>query len=95
VSVNDVLIHYAVPALPLGGVGESGFGRRRGLEALDEMTRTRALLFDRAGLAREPWWFPYSDRGVSLLRAVLELRGRGGLAGLRGAVRALRGRRER
>ncbi|HSG48868.1 MAG TPA: aldehyde dehydrogenase family protein, partial [Longimicrobiales bacterium] len=56
VSVNDVLSHYSVPHLPVGGVGESGFGRRRGLEALDEMTRTRTLLVDRAGLRREPFW---------------------------------------
>jgi len=87
VSVNDVLCHYGVAGLPLGGVGDSGFGRRRGLDALDEMSRTRTLLSDRAGLRREPWWFPYTPRSSALVRSILELRGRGGVAG---AVRAVR-----
>ncbi len=88
-SINEVLCHYGVAALPLGGIGDSGFGRRRGLEALDEMSRTRTLLSDRAGLKREPWWFPYTPRSTALVRAILELRGRGGLGGAVGAVRRL------
>lgn len=82
VSVNDVLSHYSIPSLPMGGVGESGFGRRRGLEALDEMTRTRTLLVDRSGLKREPYWFPYSMASVRLWRALLSWRARGGLSGI-------------
>ncbi|GMV06057.1 MAG: aldehyde dehydrogenase [Gemmatimonadota bacterium] len=92
VSVNDVLSHYGVPSLPMGGVGESGFGRRRGVEALEEMTRTRTLLTDRTGMRRELWWFPYSPSSDRLMKAVLEWRGRGGLAGVLGAVRAFLGK---
>ncbi len=89
VSINDVLSHYGVAALPMGGVGASGFGRRRGLQALDEMSRTRTLMSDRLGLRREPWWFPYSLRTSRLVRALLELRGRGGPRGLLSALRRL------
>jgi acyl-CoA reductase-like NAD-dependent aldehyde dehydrogenase len=92
VSINDVLSHYSVPALPIGGVGDSGFGRRRGLEALDEMTRTRTVLTDRFGLRREPWWFPYSEESVRLMRSVLDWRGRGGLLGITRAARRMLGR---
>ncbi|HKJ02477.1 MAG TPA: aldehyde dehydrogenase family protein, partial [Longimicrobiales bacterium] len=92
VSVNDVLSHYSVPNLPVGGVGDSGFGRRRGLEALDEMTRTRTLLSDRLGLRREPWWFPYSAGSTRMMLGVLQWRGRGGLRGLLRAARTLLGR---
>lgn len=92
VSINDVLSHYGVAGLPLGGIGDSGFGRRRGLDALDEMSRTRTLLSDRAGLKREPWWFPYTPGSAALVRAVLELRGRGGLTGAVRAVRRLTAR---
>jgi len=92
VSINDVLCHYGVAGLPLGGVGDSGFGRRRGMEALDEMSRTRTLLSDRAGLKREPWWFPYRPRSAALVRAILELRGRGGFTGAARAVRRLMAR---
>lgn len=91
VSINDVLTHYGVAQLPMGGVGQSGFGRRRGLDALDEMTRTRTLFVDRSGLRRELWWFPYSARSANLMRGILEWRGRGGLAGAFGAVRRLLG----
>lgn len=93
VSVNDTLTHYAVAGLPMGGVGESGFGRRRGLAGLEEMTRPRAVLVHRHGLRREVWWFPYSPFAERLMEAVVLLRGRGWVRGLPAAVAALRGGR--
>lgn len=92
VSVNDVLSHYSVPSLPMGGVGDSGFGRRRGLEALDDMTRTKTLFADRAGLKRETYWFPYSERSVRFMRALLQWRSRGGPSGFVALVRGLLGK---
>jgi acyl-CoA reductase-like NAD-dependent aldehyde dehydrogenase len=89
VSINDVLSHYAVPGLPIGGVGDSGFGKRRGLEGLEEMCRTRTLLADRGGRSREPWWYPYSAPQTRLIRAVLEWRTRRGPAGWMAFVRGL------
>jgi len=82
VTVNDALVHYGIPALPFGGVGESGFGRTRGLEGLAEMTRTRTIVVDRLGLKREPWWFPYSRVTERILWATLLFRWKGGLRGL-------------
>lgn len=87
VSVNDVLSHYAVAGLPMGGRGASGFGKRRGVEALDEMSRLRTMLADRLGMKREPWWFPYGQGGRRVVRAALGLRGTGGV---RGVIRAVR-----
>ena len=92
VSVNDVLSHYSVPSLPMGGVGDSGFGRRRGLEALDELTRTKTLFADRAGLKRETYWFPYSTESARVMRALLQWRARGGLGGLAALIRGLLGK---
>lgn len=89
VSVNDVLSHYGAAPLPMGGVGDSGFGRRRGVEALEEMTRTRTLFVDRIGLLREPWWFPYSAGSARMMRAILSWRGRGGLGGAFALLRTL------
>jgi acyl-CoA reductase-like NAD-dependent aldehyde dehydrogenase len=94
VSINDVLSHYAVPGLPMGGVGQSGFGRRRGIEGLEEMCRTRTLLVDRLGRAREPWWYPYTAAQTRLTRAVLEWRTRRGPAGLLALARGLLQKRE-
>jgi hypothetical protein len=76
----------------MGGVGDSGFGRRRGLEALDDMTRTKTLFADRAGLRRETYWFPYSDRSVRLMRALLQWRSRGGPGGFAALIRGLLGK---
>ena len=92
VSVNDVLTHYGVASLPIGGVGESGFGRRRGVDALDEMTRSRTLLTDRAGLRREAYWFPYSKQSVRAMRALLHWRARGGLTGVVAMARQMLGK---
>ncbi len=42
-SVNSVLAFVAVPALPFGGVGESGFGRIHGADGLREFSRAKAI----------------------------------------------------
>jgi acyl-CoA reductase-like NAD-dependent aldehyde dehydrogenase len=82
VCINDALVHYAVPALPFGGVGESGFGRTKGVEGLEELTRTRSFLVDRLGLKREPWWFPYGRSSEGVARASLIFRWKGGVLGM-------------
>jgi len=96
VSVNDVLVHYAVPSLPFGGVGESGYGRSGGAAGLEEMTRIRSILVDRLGLEREPWWFPYSRTTERILKGALLFRLKGGLRGVwAGATHVLKGMRRR
>lgn len=47
VSVNSVLGFAGMADLPLGGVGESGFGRIHGPEGLREFTRPRAVATQR------------------------------------------------
>ncbi len=42
-SVNSVLTFAAIPALPFGGVGDSGFGRIHGEDGLKEFTRAKAI----------------------------------------------------
>jgi acyl-CoA reductase-like NAD-dependent aldehyde dehydrogenase len=43
VAVNSVISYAAVPALPFGGVGDSGFGRVHGADGLREFTRAKAV----------------------------------------------------
>lgn len=93
VSVNETLTHYAVPGLPMGGVGDSGFGVRRGEDGLREMTRPRTVFVHRWGLRREFFWFPYSHRATRWVEALLVLRGKGLMAGVREALRLFGGRR--
>src|SRR3712207_341937 len=49
-SINSVLTFASVPALPFGGVGESGFGRIHGEDGLREFTRAKAITRRRFGL---------------------------------------------
>jgi acyl-CoA reductase-like NAD-dependent aldehyde dehydrogenase len=42
-SVNSVIGFATVPALPFGGVGESGFGRIHGADGLREFSRAKAI----------------------------------------------------
>lgn len=59
VSIDDCLVNYAVPALPVGGVGMSGWGRHSGVEGLQSYCRTTSFTELRGPqLPREPQWFP-------------------------------------
>jgi succinate-semialdehyde dehydrogenase/glutarate-semialdehyde dehydrogenase len=94
VSINDTLSHYALPSLPMGGVGHSGFGRTRGEAGLLEMTRTRSIFEDRLGLRREPWWYPYTAFSLRLHRTLVQWRGGSGWDGMVRALRTFLGRGE-
>ncbi len=43
VAVNSAIAYVAVPSLPFGGVGDSGFGRIHGADGLREFTRAKAV----------------------------------------------------
>jgi succinate-semialdehyde dehydrogenase/glutarate-semialdehyde dehydrogenase len=66
-SVNSVLTFAGVPSLPLGGVGESGFGRIHGPDGLREFSRSKAITRQRFGL---PFPMLSFDRPSYVLPAV-------------------------
>nr|WP_304504734.1 aldehyde dehydrogenase family protein [Blastococcus sp. TML/C7B] len=49
-SINSVLTFASVPALPFGGVGDSGFGRIHGEDGLKEFTRSKSITRQRIAL---------------------------------------------
>ncbi|MGH3930613.1 MAG: aldehyde dehydrogenase family protein [Pseudonocardiaceae bacterium] len=74
VSVNGVVSFAAVPALPFGGVGDSGFGRIHGPDGLREFTRAKSVtrrLFhpplDVLNFARPSW-------AISALLRIIRIR---------------------
>ncbi|XP_035289462.1 aldehyde dehydrogenase, dimeric NADP-preferring-like [Anguilla anguilla] len=44
VTANDVLMHYAVPSLPFGGVGNSGMGSYHGKHTFEQLSHLRSCL---------------------------------------------------
>ncbi len=63
-SVNSVLSFAGFPALPFGGVGESGFGRIHGEDGLKEFTRPKSIARRKYAVPMEmmafdrPSWLP-------------------------------------
>ena len=74
VAVNSVISFAALPALPFGGRGESGFGRIHGEDGLREFTQPRAITVKRfsapidvARFDRQSWAMTQIGRVVKLL----------------------------
>jgi (Z)-2-((N-methylformamido)methylene)-5-hydroxybutyrolactone dehydrogenase len=44
-----------VPQVPFGGMGESGWGRENGLEAMRHYTETKAVWVELEGATRDPF----------------------------------------
>jgi acyl-CoA reductase-like NAD-dependent aldehyde dehydrogenase len=66
-SVNSIMSFAAVPGLPFGGVGESGFGRIHGEDGLKEFTRAKAITTQRFALPVDMMSF---DRPAAATRVV-------------------------
>ncbi|GII01263.1 aldehyde dehydrogenase family protein [Planobispora takensis] len=49
-AINSVISFASIPALPFGGVGDSGFGRIHGADGLREFARPKAVSRQRFGL---------------------------------------------
>jgi aldehyde dehydrogenase (NAD+) len=60
VSINNVMATEANPALPFGGVKQSGFGRYKGEQGLHAFCNVKSVLVDRDGPKLEANWFPYT-----------------------------------
>ena len=58
VCVNDHMIHMMLPEVSMGGVKESGIGRRHGTEGIRKYCVEQSIVVDRFGLKREPIWYP-------------------------------------
>ncbi len=77
VAVNSVISFAAVPALPFGGVGDSGFGRIHGEDGLREFARAQAVTRTKFRIPLNPMTFNRGPRTVrTLVRLVRMMRGR-------------------
>ncbi len=74
VSVNSVLSYAAIPALPFGGSGDSGFGRIHGEDGLREFTRPQSVTRQRFRSPLRPMSFSRGGRTVRRLLRLVRLR---------------------
>jgi acyl-CoA reductase-like NAD-dependent aldehyde dehydrogenase len=72
-SVNSVVGFAMVPALPFGGVGESGFGRIHGADGLREFARAKAITRQRMRPLINLTSFGRTDRDMRRIVALVTL----------------------
>ncbi len=73
VCVNDHMIHMLIPEVPMGGVKESGLGRRHGAEGITKYCHQQTIVVDRFGTSKEPTWYPLPKGIKGMLRRGLNL----------------------
>lgn len=73
VSINQVIVPAANPALPFGGEKQSGYGRSRGDEGLLSFCRKKSLSIHKSSKSRERYFFPYEARTTLYLKRFLKL----------------------
>ncbi|MBI2990937.1 MAG: aldehyde dehydrogenase family protein, partial [Deltaproteobacteria bacterium] len=78
VCINDSLVNFIIPEAPMGGIKESGLGRRHGAEGIRKYCRQKTIVADRLGLKSEFAWFPTTSRKRDFFRRALRLLFRSG-----------------
>jgi aldehyde dehydrogenase (NAD+) len=73
-SVNSVQVFALVPALPFGGVGESGFGRVHGDQGLRELSLAKSVVRPLVRLPVDLTSFERPARAFSALARLTRLR---------------------
>jgi succinate-semialdehyde dehydrogenase/glutarate-semialdehyde dehydrogenase len=73
VSINGTLSFAGVPALPFGGVGDSGFGRIHGADGLREFARPKAIAKRRMRSIVKSTSYDRTAKDVSMIRRMLRL----------------------
>jgi aldehyde dehydrogenase (NAD+) len=68
---NHALMHFAVPGLPFGGVGQSGMGAYHGRHSFDTFSHRKAVLKKSTSLDASLQYPPYTDSKKSWLRRLL------------------------
>ena len=67
--VNAAAVHGALPSLPFGGVGNSGFGRHHGVEGFREFSNLRGVFVRGEGDLIEAFAAPYGPAAQAIVDA--------------------------
>jgi acyl-CoA reductase-like NAD-dependent aldehyde dehydrogenase len=72
VSINNVMATEANPALPFGGVKQSGFGRYKGDHGLQAFCNVKSVLIDKDSAKIEANWYPYTTEKYRLFNNLID-----------------------
>lgn len=72
VSINNVLLTVANPALPFGGVNASGIGRYKGAAGLHAFSNTKSILIDKQNGRIEGHWYPFTQNKYEAFSAMID-----------------------
>ncbi|HMY47765.1 MAG TPA: aldehyde dehydrogenase family protein, partial [Leptospiraceae bacterium] len=72
-NINDVYVNYFMSDLPFGGVKSSGIGRVYAIEGLRAFADQQSVCYDRLGLNKDPYWFPYTPAKQGLIYRATKL----------------------
>jgi acyl-CoA reductase-like NAD-dependent aldehyde dehydrogenase len=72
-AINDIISFASIPALPFGGVGESGFGRIHGADGLREFAHSKAITRRRFQLMIKTTTFRRTDEDMDKLVKLTQL----------------------
>jgi acyl-CoA reductase-like NAD-dependent aldehyde dehydrogenase len=70
VSVNEVLMHFAINTLPFGGVGGSGMGNYNGKFSFDTFSHAKTVLHKGTSLDPSLRYPPYTPKGLAWLKTL-------------------------
>ena len=70
--INDTVVHLSAPALPFGGVGQSGMGAYHGRASFDTFTHYRGVLRRGPRPDLPVRYPPYNDKKLALIRRLLK-----------------------
>lgn len=91
VSINNVMLTEGNPALPFGGIKQSGFGRYKGEFGLYSFSNIKSILVDKNAGKIEANWFPYTAAKYDAFsRLIANLYSRGPLAFIRFALAGMK-----
>lgn len=79
VSINNVMLTEANPALPFGGVKMSGIGRYKGVAGLRAFCNLKSIIVDKNSGKIEANWYPYTKEKYRLFSKMMESLFSGGI----------------